>query len=743
MRMKKTARTRKTASPARIKQFLLNIFLLAGVWGTLLLLVCCGRATYGGQLQEGDIALQTVYAPFDFSVKGEADQEKTDQLRQEAAGGVKPIYDLHLSQAKPKFERIDALIQVLSEIQKIREATLQEREQQFSEKLKPLELSLSSLNMETLMGETALPDWTERLKKSLEELLTLGILSDADKKTLTENKTEEIMIRDLEKNQETARPLSEALSVEEAKPKIEHVVFNHFPESRKSRSAAIEILGQLMTPSLSYRQEETEKRKKEAWETVQTVHKAQEIKKNELIVSRGQKLSRKHLTLLVALEKEVSLTNKVGNTVGMALLVALLIVIFIFSFRRYDPKILQNYPNLLMLGTVAVSTIALAKAVTLSPFSSFLIPIPMASMLTTVLLNPSAAMMMTLLLSLLAATMVSQKFGLILVAVLSGLTAVYATSRVHRRSDILKAGIWVGIAGTVGVIIISLISGLQIKVSIHEGIWGMANGVMSAIIVIGTLPAFESLFKITTNISLLELSNLNHPILRQLFIQAPGTYHHSLVVGNLAESACEAIGANALLARVGAYYHDIGKMEKAEYFTENQIDTLSKQRHEKLSPHMSSLIIVNHIKNGIELAQQFKFPKRIIDFIPEHQGTSLIYFFYQKALHHAKEGEVVKEEDFRYPGPKPQSRETAVVLLADSVEAASRSLEDPTPARIRGLVRKMINNKFIDGQLDECNLALRDLNTIAETFIKVLTGVFHTRVPYPEREESPVRREKK
>jgi putative nucleotidyltransferase with HDIG domain len=741
--MKKTARTRKTTSPAKIKQLLLNIFLLAGVWGVLLLLVCCGNATYGGQLQEGDIALQTVYAPFDFSVKGEADQEKTDQLRHEAAAGVKFVYDLHLSQAKPKFERIDSLIQSLSEIQKIREATLQEKEQQFSEKLKPLELSLSSGNMETLMGETALPDWTERLKKSLEELLTLGVFLDADKKALLESKIQEVVIRDIERNQEAVRPVSEIFSLEEAKPKIEHVVFDHFPESRKSRSAAIEILGQLIAPSLSYHQEETEKRKKEAWEVVQTVHKVQEIKKNELIVSRGQKLSRKPLTLLVALEKEASLTNKVENTVGMALLVALLIVIFIFSFRRYDPKILQDYPNLLMLGTVAVSTIALAKAATLSPFSSFLIPIPMASILTTILLNPSAAMMMTLLLSLLAATMVSQKFGLILVAVFSGLTAVYFTSRVRRRSDILKAGIWAGIAGAVGVIIISLISGLQIKVSIHEGIWGMANGIMSAIIVIGTLPAFESLFKITTNISLLELSDLNHPILRQLFIQAPGTYHHSLVVGNLAESACEVIGANALLSRVGAYYHDIGKMEKAEYFTENQIDTLSKQRHEKLSPHMSSLIIVNHIKNGIELAQQFKLPKRIIDFVPEHQGTSLIYFFYQKALHQAKEGEVVKEENFRYPGPKAQSKETAVVLLADSVEAASRSLEDPTPARISGLVRKMINNKFIDGQLDECNLTLRDLNTIAETFIKVLTGVFHTRVPYPEREESSIKREKK
>jgi len=210
-------------------------------------------------------------------------------------------------------------------------------------------------------------------------------------------------------------------------------------------------------------------------------------------------------------------------------------------------------------------------------------------------------------------------------------------------------------------------------------------------------------------------------------------------VGNLAEEACNAIGANSLLARVGAYYHDIGKIEKAEYFVENQMGTSSK--HEKLAPSMSALIITNHAKDGVELAKKYKLKKAIVDFISQHHGTSLIYYFYQRALEKVKTESELKEEEFRYPGPKPQTKETAIVLLADSVEASSRMLNEPTPARIKGLVQKIINNKFIDGQLDECDLTLKDLNKISDSFVRVLTGVFHTRLEYPE--SKTVKKEKK
>ena len=740
--MKKNSRVHRVQGSSRTKRTVFYTLLIGIVWVSLVLLtgLGLGEAIYGRQLQEGDIALQSIYAPFNFSVKGEIDEEKTKTLQKETIKSVKPVYDLNLSQEKQKIDKIDQLIQIIAEVEKIQEVTLVEKVNQFSEKLKTIELILSLNSTETLLQEIALQDWAQKLKQSLDELLKVGILTVSEKKKLQETNREEMIVRDLQKNQEVAKTVSELIHLDESKPKIEYIVYDHFPESRKSRTAAIELLSQLIVPTLIYNDEETEKRKKLAVEAIEPVYQLTQIKKNELIVTKGQKINRKHLMILKTLEQESSLTTKVENTLGIMLLVSLLIAIFVLYLIRYDHKLLKEPSHLILLSAIVVSTMGLAKAVTLSPFSSFLIPIPMASMLAAILLNTSTGIMITLFLSLLSASMVAQKFGLVLVMVLSGLTAVYSVNRIHRRFDILRAGVWAGVTAMGGVLIVSLISGLQIKVSFNEATWGLLNGLLSAVIVMGVLPAFEAIFNITTNPSLLELSDLNHPILRQLAIHAPGTYHHSLVVGNLAESACEAMGANALLARVGAYYHDIGKMEKAEYFTENQMDFASKHRHEKLSPHMSSLIIVNHIKNGIELAKQYKLPNRIIDFIPEHQGSSLIYFFYQKALQQIKEGETIKEEDFRYPGPKPQSKETAVVLLADSVEASSRSLTDPTPARIRGLVRKTINNKFIDGQLDECNLTFSDLNTISETFVRVLTGTFHTRVSYPEPQESQANR---
>jgi hypothetical protein len=228
----------------------------------------------------------------------------------------------------------------------------------------------------------------------------------------------------------------------------------------------------------------------------------------------------------------------------------------------------------------------------------------------------------------------------------------------------------------------------------------------------------------------LELADFNNPLLNRLMLEAPGTYHHSLIVGNLSEAACKAIGANALLARIGAYYHDIGKLQKPEYFTENQ--DMKDNVHEDLAPNMSKLVIMNHIKEGVELAQKYRLNPRIIDFIQQHHGKSLVYFFYRRALEDAAIQEAITEEGFRYPGPKPSSKETAVVLLADSVEAATRTLKEPTAAHIKETVHKIINNKFIDTQLDECDLTLKDMEIISQVFEHILSGIYHSRVHYPE-----------
>jgi putative nucleotidyltransferase with HDIG domain len=258
--------------------------------------------------------------------------------------------------------------------------------------------------------------------------------------------------------------------------------------------------------------------------------------------------------------------------------------------------------------------------------------------------------------------------------------------------------------------------------------WLFLNGFVSGIVVSGVLPIFEYLFERITNISLLELSDFNSPLLKEMILKAPGTYHHSLIVGNLSEAASEAIGADSLLSRIGAYYHDIGKIIRPQYFIENQLS--NQAFHEKLSPALSKLIIVNHVKEGIRLAKRYKLNKKIIDFIAQHHGTSLVYYFYLKALEDNKED--VDDKLFRYPGPKPKTKETAIVLLADSVEAASRVLRDPNPNKIAELVRRVVNSKFIDGQLDECPLTLRDLEKITEVFIRILTSMYHVRVAYPQ-----------
>jgi putative nucleotidyltransferase with HDIG domain len=308
----------------------------------------------------------------------------------------------------------------------------------------------------------------------------------------------------------------------------------------------------------------------------------------------------------------------------------------------------------------------------------------------------------------------------------------------RQRSTLFRAGVWVGVVNAILILCFSVKAGMfsDWKPLVGDIVVGLSGGFISGIIATGLVPLVEVLFSYTTDIKLLELSNLNHPLLRDLIVRAPGTYHHAIVTGSLVEAAAEAIDANPLLARVGAYYHDIGKMRKPIYFIENQKGIENK--HDKLSPSMSALILISHVKDGVEKAREYKLGNAMKDIIQQHHGTSLISFFFKraKAVEEASHADyVVDEKDFRYPGPKPQTKEAGLVMLADAVEAASRTLTDPTPARIQGLVKRIITNVFADGQLDETPLTLNDLHLIAKSFNRILTGMFHHRIEYPERHE--------
>ena len=361
----------------------------------------------------------------------------------------------------------------------------------------------------------------------------------------------------------------------------------------------------------------------------------------------------------------------------------------------------------------------------------FCIPFSFIPMLTTLLFNDlEISFLITLATSFSIASVSNNSFQLGMLSSISGILSSILVKDARKRTTVIQAGFIVGIMQLTTLIFIDRFWMAQP----FRYLILLLNGLISSIIVLGVLPVFEYLFKTVTNISLLELADFNHPLLQRLIQEAPGTYHHSLVAGNLSESACRLVGANALLARIGAYYHDIGKTQKPEYFSENQ--NINENKHNTLSPAMSKLVIMNHIKEGVELANKYKLNPVLINFIQQHHGTSLVYYFYRRALEGLEEDQDIKEEGFRYPGPKPNTKETAIVLLADSVEAATRALKDPMPAKIEEVVHKIINNKFIDGQLDECDLTLKDLEEISSVFIKILSGIYHSRVTYPEEPRS-------
>lgn len=414
---------------------------------------------------------------------------------------------------------------------------------------------------------------------------------------------------------------------------------------------------------------------------------------------------------------------------GIGLLVLIFMFLVVFYLKKYSPRILSQTSSLFLLGLIFVGTMVLGKLLYLLPLEGveFLIPVASAAMLTSVLLEGRLALIIVLALSIFVGLLTGSHLDSTMVGLVSGGVAVFYLSLIRRRSEFIRAGLYVSFANLMVISGIGLLHGRPWEVIGIESSWGVGNGILSAFLAAGALPVLEFFFKIATDARLLELSDLNQPLLKELREKAPGTYQSSLAVANLAEAASELIGVDPLLVRVGAYYHDIGKLNKPSYYSENQNGV--KNVHERVSPSLSSLILISHIKDGVAFARKTGLPSPLIDIIKQHHGTTFTSFFYQEAM---EKGELEgREEDYRYPGPKPQTKEAALIMLADSVEAASRSLSNPTPSRIRKLVDKIINDKFTDYQLEECDLTLKDLHNISESFATTLTGMLHTRVNYP------------
>lgn len=461
------------------------------------------------------------------------------------------------------------------------------------------------------------------------------------------------------------------------------------------------------------------------------------IRKGQKIIGEGEVVTSDQLEVLKALGIQRTSSPYVtlaGITVYLIVILALLIMFLKFYSRDKYSK--GN--NLTLMSLLIFITLLLAKlisAINISPLPevaelvNYLIPVAAGSMLLAILMDTKLAVFLTIILSFFVGILTENQLTYTINAFVGGVVSIYSVSKFSQRLDWVKAGLFVGIADVFVIFALSLMNNASWDLILIGCVMGAMNGFLSAIFAYGTLPFLESGFKVTTSVRLLELSNPNQPLLKRLLIEAPGTYHHSILVGNLGEAAADAVGADSLLVRVGSYYHDIGKLKRPYFFIENQLG--GENPHEKLTPSLSTLIITSHIKDGLELARQYGVPPIIMDLIAQHHGTCLVTYFYHKAVEMGN-ADSIKEEEFRYDAPKPQSKEAAIIMLADNVEAAVRSMTSHTSGKIEGLVRKILKERLQDGQLDESDLTFKDVDLIANAFSHILNGIFHTRIEYPE-----------
>ncbi|MFA5975499.1 MAG: HDIG domain-containing metalloprotein [Elusimicrobiota bacterium] len=423
-------------------------------------------------------------------------------------------------------------------------------------------------------------------------------------------------------------------------------------------------------------------------------------------------------------------------------LLALLVLFFVVYFRFDLPQFLNDDEAVFLTGLCVVLGVILIEIVLAFPqqISPFAVPLGAVAILVTLLLHIRLALVISMVLSLVAGVLNQSSFDTIFVSFFSSCAAMLAAYRVRTRGDITRAGFHVAWVTFLTMYGLDLFRGVGHSLVLKDLQWGLVNGFFCAAIPLGLLPVLESFFSRITPITLLEVGDFNRPLLRRLMLEAPGTYHHTLLVAALAEQAAEAIGANSLLCRVGMYYHDIGKLLHPEYFIENQLirRSISEKpgHHDKLNPSISSLVIMAHVKDGMALARSNKVPEEVVRFIPEHHGTSLIKYFYMRQLEQENEEESLSPESFRYPGPRPHSKETVIGMLADSAEAASRTVEEPTYERLKDLVEKIVQSKFQDGQFDEAPVTLEDLRKIIVSFAHSLSAMYHVRIEYPEMPEN-------
>ncbi|MHC4253780.1 MAG: HD family phosphohydrolase, partial [Planctomycetota bacterium] len=522
-----------------------------------------------------------------------------------------------------------------------------------------------------------------------------------------------------------------------ARERVSRGLRGAFPDDEELADTLARAIARDLAPSLRYEEALNRDRRDAAAHRVASVMTA--VGAGTVIVREGEPLTRRDHEMVLSEAAEFhagrSLASHAARLGGVIAVVAAVTAALAVAMMRLEPDSLGTARSVLFAGFLDLLVVAAARGQVVVGLGAMLAPLALVGIVFALTVSPLFATLNAVALGVLTALAAGPQYAVPLALVSGAVAASHAAARARRRSELLRAGAVAGIVQLVVIVGMTLASGVEhAPVLLERGGWALLNGFGCGLLSLGLLPFAEGALGVTTDISLLELSDQNHPALRRLLIEAPGTYHHSLIVGNLSEAAALEVGANALLARVASYYHDLGKVDRPEYFIEN--GTPGRSRHEGLSPAMSTLIIVSHVRDGVALARQYRLPRAITDVIAQHHGTSVVEYFYRTAVEGSEEG-TVDEQLFRYAGPKPRTREAAIVLVADTVEAASRALEEPTSARLTKLVNDLTMKRLMDGQFDGSGLTLSDLRAVCDSVVKVLASMFHTRVQYPAAPSGP------
>ncbi len=664
-----------------------------------------------------EVARFDVVAPYSMKV---IDEKKTEEVKEELIKSVRDKYKLDKS----------VMQKILSDIENIFSSIKTAREDNQKAKLSDdeIEKRIEKLQLSFNAFRDALsfkPEDLEKAHKSLNKLF------------------ENIMSIEIPNDKIQAAKSEAGLKTK------------NMPYEEDIQKFILDLFEHNVRPNYVYDKEATQKQREKL--VAGAVPVERHIKEGEIIVRHGEIIKNEHIEMFTKFNFYEAHQNSGLAILSSALISFLAIIVVIIYLIQNKNEIFKQEGLLTMMALIVLSILAIAKLVAFvsvdnsaltsmaqetSFISPYIVPIAAAAILIALLVDIKLAFIINIIVVIFVEMILGHNnLNFLIVNIMSGTVAILNVKNVNHRTDLTKAGIMVSFTNIFLITAYALLdydsvnTGYRSSV-MKDAVWGFFNGFISAIFAIGLLPYLESVFKVSTSMRLLELSDLNQALLRRLLLEAPGTYHHSMIVGNLAEAAAKDIGADALLCRVGAYYHDIGKLKRPLFFIENQ--NCGRNVHDNIKPHLSARAIMSHTKDGYEIGLEYQLPQEILDIIIQHHGTNLITYFFSKALNaaNAETKDEHVEEEYRYAGPRPQNREAAIILLADAIEAASRTLTKPSVSNIDSLVKRIKNERFNDGQFDDCNITLKDLEKISATFVKIIAGMYHSRIEYPAEEKA-------